>query len=194
MATDLSATARRAPSDADTDMGHEYDGIREYDNRLPNWWLATLLLSTIFAYGYFFYYHVVENGGSSLADNYKADVAEANSRSAGPIDDKILTGLFTQGASDGAAVFKTTCAVCHGDDGQGKIGPNLTDNAWLHGGKPMDIYNTISNGVVQKGMPAWRSQLGDAKVRLLAAYVAGTLKGKNIANPAKPPEPDAKPE
>lgn len=170
------------------DMGHDFDGIRELDNRLPNWWLGILFGTVIFGYGYWMYYHVLE-GPSTLAQ-YQAEEAEAQKKlaaqAASVSDDQVVKlskdeHVITQAK----ALFTTTCAACHGPEGEGKIGPNLTDGAWLHGSKPTDIYKTISSGVAAKGMPAWEPVLGPEKVRWLTAYVE-TLKGKNL--PGKGPE------
>lgn len=180
------AAPKKVNTEVDADTGHEYDGIREYDNRLPNWWLAVLLVSVVWSYGYFFYYHVFDNPGGLWA-TYKVE-AEAFAKLYKPADEAAIMAVAPQAKTDGAALFKTTCAVCHGDKGEGKIGPNLTDNAWLHGGKPAQVYETIWKGVISKGMPSWGPQLGEAKVKLLAAYIATEIKGKNIPNPAKPPE------
>ena len=174
-----------AAGGADVDTGHDYDGIREYDNRLPNWWLATLFISIVFGYGYFFYYHVFDGG--SLAATYAAEAAEAASHQAGPVDDVTILALAgsTLMQEKAAPLFQAQCVACHGPNGEGKIGPNLTDKFWIHGGKPTEIYNTISKGVVSKGMLAWGPILGDEKVRMMAAYIT-TLKGKNL--PGKAPE------
>jgi cytochrome c oxidase cbb3-type subunit 3 len=82
-------------------------------------------------------------------------------------------------------VYQQNCATCHGAEGQGLIGPNLTDNAWLQGGKPVDIHKTIAQGSVAKGMPAWERTLGVERVRAVTAYVL-TFKGRNV--PGKPPQ------
>jgi mono/diheme cytochrome c family protein len=78
-------------------------------------------------------------------------------------------------AAEGGALWKSTCAVCHGAEGQGLIGPSLTDDVWLHGDRPAEIYETIARGVPSRGMPAWEPVLGADKVRTLAAFVHGRL-------------------
>lgn len=180
-----------APNETEVgpDMGHDYDGIRELDNRLPNWWLITLFGAVVFAFGYWTYYHVFEWDKGLWADLQadEAAAAEAAAKNA-PVTDELLTSLG--GSPDvkqkGEALFKQQCAACHGDNGEGKIGPNLTDKFWIHGGKPTDLYKTISTGVAAKGMPAWEPQLGAERTRWLAAYVSGTLRDKNL--PGKAPE------
>ncbi|MCB1149993.1 c-type cytochrome, partial [bacterium] len=87
----------------------------------------------------------------------------------------------------GREIFQTYCVVCHLEQGQGLVGPNLTDRFWIHGGKPMDIYNTVTNGVLDKGMAAWGNQLGPTRVQAVVAYVL-TLRNTNV--PGKDPQGD----
>ena len=167
---------------------HVYDDIEEHDNRLPNWWLGILWTTIAFGFGYWFYYHVAEAGQSPLSE-YQQEASEAARRLADskPLSNETLLALVKdeQTLNNGKQLFQQNCATCHGAQGEGKIGPNLTDNAWLHGGKPVEIHKTISEGAVAKGMPAWERTLGPGRVRALAAYVL-TLKGLNV--PGKPPQ------
>ena len=167
---------------------HVYDGIEEMDNRLPNWWLGILWGTIVFAFGYWMYYHVTGSGPDQLGE-YRAEAAEFAKRSAGnkPASDELLLALAGDPSTTGAgkAAFQQNCAACHGADGQGLIGPNLTDTFWLYGGKPVAIHKSIADGVVAKGMPAWERTLGAERVRAITAYVL-TLKGRNVAG--KPPQ------
>ncbi len=103
----------------------------------------------------------------------------------------LTAGLLEQLADDPAAqheakgLFTASCAACHGAEGQGAVGPNLTDAAWLHGSAPLQIHASITTGFPDKGMAPFKNLLGERKVRLLAGYVL-TLKGKNLKG--KPPE------
>jgi cytochrome c oxidase cbb3-type subunit 3 len=172
---------------ANEDTGHDYDGIRELDNRLPNWWLATLGITVAFGYGYWIFMHVL-SGPSQLAAWHAEEAAVAQKAAAsGPVTDQLLTGLAhsEEVKQKAEVIFGQVCAVCHGAKGEGKLGPNLTDAYWIHGPRPTDIFKTISKGVTTKGMPAWEPQLGAEKTRWLAAYVS-TLRGKNL--PGKAPE------
>ena len=176
------------PHDAGApDTGHEYDGIRELDNVLPNWWLATLFLTIVFGFGYWAWFEMLHAGPTSR-EGYAAEidaaakVARERAKSQGAVTDDLLVQL-SQAPSTvaaGAATFKSTCAACHGAEGQGLIGPNLTDRFWLHGGKPTAILKTVSEGVPSKGMVAWEPSLGADRVQEVVAYVL-TLKGKNLA-------------
>lgn len=173
--------------DVEPDSGHDYDGIRELDNPLPNWWLTVLYGSIVFAFGYWIFYQKL--GGTSLTMQLRRDDAEAVARMAAtaPVTDELLTTLSGDAATlDKAhALFVQQCAQCHNADGSGKIGPNLTDEFWLHGARPSEIYATISKGVAIKGMPAWGPLLGGEKIKWLASYVV-TLKDKRL--PGRAPE------
>jgi len=172
---------------------HVYDGIEEMDNRLPNWWLGILWGTLVFGLGYWFYYHVTSMGPGQLAA-YQSEASEAMRRAAAnkPISDELLLGLAKdpQTLGTGQAVFQSQCAACHGAQGEGKIGPNLTDNYWLHGSKPVELHKVVTEGVVAKGMPSWERTLGPERVRAVVAYVM-TLKGKNV--PGKAPQGDPAP-
>lgn len=167
---------------------HVYDGIEELDNHLPNWWLFILWTTIVFGFGYWFYYHASGTGPGSMAV-YQAEAAEAARKAASnkPVSDETLLALVkdSQSVEQGKAQFLQQCASCHGQKGEGLIGPNLTDAAWLHGGKPMDVHKTVAEGVVAKGMPAWERTLGAERVRSIVAYVL-TLKNTNV--PGKPPQ------
>jgi cytochrome c oxidase cbb3-type subunit 3 len=168
---------------------HEYDGIEEADNELPRWWLAIFYLSLLFALGYWFYYHEF-NVGLGTAAAYQRDQAELEaSRPKGPqglSDEQIRT--WQQDAalvSEGALLFKTNCLACHGEKGEGKIGANLTDVHWIHGGNPVAIHQTIVEGVVAKGMLAWGPILGPDGVQKVTAFVL-SIRNSNV--PGKPAE------
>ncbi len=176
----------------ETEIVHEYDGIIEHDNALPRWWLYSLYGTIVFAVFYWMSYEVLGSLPSTTAEFDAAAsakrAAEAEAlRAAGPATDVTLTKLSEDGATvaAGKAVFEQSCAACHKPDGSGQIGPNLTDQAWLHGGRPEQIYATVKNGVPKNGMQAWGGQLGEEKTRSVVAYVL-TMKGKNL--PGKAPQ------
>lgn len=150
---------------------HVYDGIEEADNRLPLWWLWTFYLAMAFAVGYWFYYHEYDVGQLPMAE-YETALA-AMPDDGGDVDEDVLIALGEDGTAveAGQAIFGTHCAVCHGDDAQGNIGPNLTDPNWIHGGSASDIHHSIRVGVPTQGMPAWGRTLGGESVQQLTAYV-----------------------
>ncbi|HLT46147.1 MAG TPA: cbb3-type cytochrome c oxidase N-terminal domain-containing protein [Rubricoccaceae bacterium] len=190
-----SAPARRdAGAPAPIMAGHKYDGIREYDNPMPGWWSWTFVATIVFAVVYGLGLHAF-----GWIDTYEDDLAEAQAElarirevyaSTGPAF-KTDPGALRAYAADpayvqaGAAVFATTCAACHGDAGQGLIGPNLTDAYWLHGNAPEDVYRVISDGVPANGMPAWDGMLSEEEQAQAMAFVL-SLQGTDPPNPKEP--------
>lgn len=167
---------------------HIFDGIEEQDNHMPNWWLLILWATIIFAFGYWYYYHSAGMGPLQW-EAYQAEVDEQTRKAASsqPLSDELLLSFSKNGGmlQEGQQQFQQQCASCHGAQGQGLIGPNLTDDFWLHGGKPMQLHKAVSEGIVAKGMPAWGRTLGAERVKAVVAYVL-TLKNTNV--PGKPPQ------
>ena len=162
---------------------HEVDGIQEYDNRLPNWWLYTLFGSILFAGGYWLYFHAFE-WGETPSRAYKREMSEIAAKAGKTVvlSSDEVSALANDSAliKDGASVFATTCTPCHGANGGGTVGPNLTDTFWIHGGSPESIYTTIREGFPAKGMPSWGPQLGDKRTQAVTAYVL-SLRNTNVA-------------
>lgn len=167
---------------------HVYDDIQEEDNQLPNWWLFILFATIVFGFGYWFVYHTTKQAPNP-PEVYRADVEALKKAraAANPMSDEALADLAKDPAmlAAGQEVYKTTCASCHAQDGQGLVGPNLTDKFWIHGNKPTDIAKAVDEGFADKGMPPWGPVLGPDKVRKVTAYVL-SLKGKNL--PGKEPQ------
>ncbi len=183
-------------------LDHEYDGIQEYDNPLPGWWVTIFWATIIFAPVYILFYHF---GPGLLAhEKYQAEMDAFYQRQAeelaalGEVTDEMLLTLKENPAmlADGETTFRSKCSQCHGMFGEGGIGPNLTDRYWIHGGAPTNIYHTISEGVPDKGMLTWKNQLPPAKIMAVAAYVL-TLQGTSPPNAKAPQgelwEPEAGP-
>lgn len=171
--------------------GHEYDGIKEYDNPLPRWWLIIFWGTIVFAAGYYAYYQL----GSGPTLQQELEVAMANMpKPVAPVaatpteSDEELTAAFASiNLADGKAQYDGKCAACHGQELQGLIGPNLTDNYWLHGkGTPSDIVKVVRVGVADKGMPAWENMLKKEEIYAVTAYII-SKKGSNPAG-AKAPQ------
>ncbi len=154
---------------------HSYDGIQEYDKRLPRWWLLTLYGAMVYAVLYWSYYHAYKIGGEPgrALELQMAENAERALKNSGVIDDSVLyrMSLDPQALAAGKVTFDTTCAACHKPDMTGLIGPNLVDNQWIHGGKPMDSVKVVVEGVLAKGMPAWGPVLGKQKITEVIAYI-----------------------
>jgi cytochrome c oxidase cbb3-type subunit 3 len=151
-------------------LGHgaESDGIEEYDNPMPNWWVGLFYVTILWAAGYVAYYHFIAK--KSYVGALAAQMAEAEAR--WPRSTQLARVEMTPAAiAAGEAVYQGNCVACHGPALQGGIGPNLTDTTWIHGGAPEAIVATITNGVAAKGMPSWGPILGIEKVGEVAAYV-----------------------
>jgi cytochrome c oxidase cbb3-type subunit III len=190
-------------------LNHEYDGILEYDNPMPKWWLWIFWGTFYFSIGYYVHFQLTGNG-LSVAQAFEEDVAQAREREAshalgGGVTEQSLTELSHNKAilGDAARLFALRCATCHGPQGEGLIGPNLTDGYWLHGDASlMSIYGIISEGVQSKGMPPWNRQLKPIELAKLAAFV-GSIRNTNVAGPkgqegtlvgpGTAPEPNAAP-
>lgn len=160
-------------------MDHEYDGIRELDNPVPAWLAAIFYGSIGFGVVYLFIFHVV--GWAPLSgEEYASEVAmaEVMYKDVELPDDALVFLDDPMSLANGQETFKSFCATCHGDLGQGGAGPNMTDDYWLHGNTIPDLYKTITNGVPEKGMISWKSQL-TSKQRLEVASYIQTLHGTN---------------
>ncbi|MBS1530748.1 MAG: c-type cytochrome [Bacteroidetes bacterium] len=170
----------------------DYDGIKELDNPTPAWFMALFYVTIAFGIGYLLIYHVFKTAPLQY-EEYKiemADAAKAKAQylaKAGEKVDENTVKLSTDPAvlADGKSVFTQRCAPCHGDHGQGVVGPNLTDDYWLHGNKINDIFKTIEYGVPAKGMPTWESQLTPKQIADVANYIK-SIHGTNPANPKEP--------
>ncbi len=177
------------PTDRDRLIEHSYDGIQEYDNPMPRWWVTTFWITIAFAIFYYINPFNTGYGRGSIAE-YETDMAAfraAHPDNVGGGDARQLLALVKRSAevSKGKAVYAARCAVCHGADGGGIIGPNLTDNAWIHGGTIDSVYITINNGVLAKGMPQWSKILKPDELSNVVAYV-WTLYGTTPKTPKAP--------
>jgi cytochrome c oxidase cbb3-type subunit 3 len=176
-------------------LDHNYDGIKELDNRLPPWWIYLFYITIIFGVVYLVRFHVFNDYDQEL--EFEQEMAEARlaieeyKKTAKDLVDVNTVELLTE-ASDlkaGEAIFNTNCAVCHMNDGGGGIGPNLTDDYWILGGGIKNVFQTISEGGrAGKGMVAWKSNLKPSEIAQVASYLLG-MQGTTPANP-KAPEGD----
>jgi cytochrome c oxidase cbb3-type subunit 3 len=179
-------------SDGDRLLDHEYDGIEEYDNPLPGWWSWIFVATIVFSLGYWLYYQIGPGlSDIALYDDEVRVAAEHQARLAPPpgasVSEESLRALArdARAVAGGREIFATRCMPCHGPEGQGVVGPNLTDDYWIHGRTLVEIRRTISEGVPEKGMVPWRDQLKPDEISGLAAYVS-TLAGTKPANPKAP--------
>jgi cytochrome c oxidase cbb3-type subunit 3 len=173
-------------------MDHNYDGIRELDNSLPPWWVAMFYLTIGFAFVYIGYMHFSDYGLSSIQE-YELEMEQAEeavqaylSRQSNLVDESNVEMLTDQADLEaGKIIFQTQCAVCHGTMGEGGIGPNMTDNYFIHGGTIKDAFKTVKYGVPEKGMISWSSQLSAGDMAKVSSYIL-TLVGTNPPNQKEP--------
>ena len=187
---------KAVPVEKETDilLDHDYDGIKELDNALPPWWKYGFYFTILVAALYLLRYHVWKTGPDPQQEydqEMKAAAAQLeayNKKSGGSVDEKTVTMADTKGIAQGAKLFGSNCFACHGIKGEGGVGPNLTDNYWLHGGKINDVFKTIKYGVSDKGMPSWEKAYSPEQIKYLASYVK-SIAGTNPPN-AKAPQGD----
>ncbi len=179
--------------EADIMLDHNYDGIRELDNHLPPWWKWLFYLSIVFSVVYMIFYHVTDTLPSTIQE-YENEVAVAQeqarklkaSNPVAAIDETNVTVVTDALAiADGKQTFLNNCASCHRKDGGGDIGPNLTDEYWIHGGSIKDIFKVVRHGVQNTNMIAWEGFVSPEKMQNVSSYIL-TLKGTNPENPKKP--------
>lgn len=187
----------RDPKHADLLLNHEYDGIREFDNPTPGWWHLLFLLSIVFSFFYFLYYEVNPESATLQANWQAAKVADTRRQfgSVGELAGDEATIQKMRGDARfleiAASIYAGNCAQCHGKDGRGDIGVNLTDNEYKNVNRVEDLYAVITRGAGGQAMPAWENRLSQNERVILAAYIAN-LRGS--ATNGKPPEGKAIPD
>ena len=179
---------------------HDYDGITELDSLLPKWWLWLFWGCIVFGIIYYIYFEIAKVGPGS-GKEYAMEMEAARKAEAAlmanappvnleePSKDKVIL-------AKGQAIFMANCIPCHGMQAQGIIGPNLTDDFWIHGGKFANIKTTITEGVPAKGMISWKLTMKEPDIHAVASYV-WSIHGTDVSKavpPPKAPEPEAKEE
>ncbi|MGI0105174.1 cbb3-type cytochrome c oxidase N-terminal domain-containing protein [Salinimicrobium sp. WS361] len=183
------AGTRPISEEKELELDHNYDGIKELDNKLPPWWLYSFYASIVFAAGYLAYYHLWD-GENQVAEFEKEMLAakiqvEEYKKTAPDLVNAENVVLLTEAADlkKGETIYQTNCMACHAPDGGGGIGPNLTDEHWILGGGIKNVFHTVSEGGrAGKGMIAWKSSLKPAEIQQVASYVL-SLQGTSPANP-----------
>jgi cytochrome c oxidase cbb3-type subunit 3 len=178
-----------ADQEQDRLLEHDYDGIKEYDNPMPRWWLWIFYATIVFVPLYYVLPGRLGENGGNIAE-YEREVAahQASEPPAAPVmSDDALLALARDGEAleEGREVWVKNCAACHGVEGGGLIGPNLTDAAWIHGSAPGAIHRTIVEGVLAKGMPPWGRLLKPEEIDQVTAYVI-SIRGTTPPNPKAP--------
>ncbi len=181
--------------EAEVLTSHEYDGIKELDNKLPPWWVYGFFFTIIYSIVYLFDYHVLRTSPLSHGE-YEQQMAEGEAQkkerlkiAGANIDENTVVALSDEGTiAAGKGIYEGNCAPCHGLAGEGLVGPNLTDVFWLHGGGIKNVFKTIKYGVPAKGMIAWQNQLKPEAIQKVSSYIL-SLQGSNPPN-AKTPQGD----
>ncbi len=170
---------------------HDFDGIKELDSKIPPWFSWLFIITIIFAAYYMIDYHVIGSGQVQL-EEYTNEVQaaslerEALIKSGAFVNEETVT-LLTEGSGleAGKAIYDLNCIACHAADGGGIVGPNLTDDYWIHGGGIKNVFKVIKYGVVEKGMISWQTQLNPNQIQEVASYIM-SLHGTTPAAPKQP--------
>lgn len=171
---------------------HTYDGIQELDNPTPVWFNALFYSTIVFAVGYLLVYHVF-GWGMNQEQEYLAEMEAAEKQrmeflatSGTNIDENsVVLDLGPEMVTAGQEIYLQNCGMCHGNQGEGMIGPNLTDEYWLHGGDIKDIFRVVKYGVPDKGMVPWESSLTPVQIAQVSNFIA-SIGGTNPPNPKEP--------
>ncbi len=186
------ASLHSLSQEKDLIMEHAYDGIAELDNPTPPWFMGLFYSTIVIAVVYMIVYHVI-GSGDIMVQEYTQEMAAGEQQRdayikkvAGSINENTVT-LVKDAKSIGAgnALFAQYCVACHGTNAEGKVGPNLTDAYWLHGGHVKAVFHTITEGVPEKGMISWKRQLNPLQVQQLASYIL-SLQGSKPAGAKEP--------
>lgn len=184
---------RLQPMEKEKDLlfHHDFDGIRELDNRIPPWFNFLFYGTIIWSVIYLMVFHVFDDG-QIQSKEYLAEINQAKIER----DYLIKTGAFINEETvtfvndaatlaEGKDVYTKNCVACHTADGGGLVGPNLTDEYWVHGGGIKNVFKVIKDGVPSKGMISWQTQLDPKKMQAVASYIL-TMQGTKPANPKAP--------
>lgn len=173
---------------------HEHDGIRELDNNLPPWWLWGFYFTIAFGPFYIAYYHFMD--GPSSHQEWVTQMEQAEEAKAAYLagmsnlidENNVEASMDESSLAEGKQIWIDNCAACHGANGEGGVGPNMTDKFWIHGGGIKNVFKTIKYGVPAKGMIPWEAQLSPGQMKNVASYIL-SLEGTNPAG-AKEPQGD----
>ncbi len=169
-------------------LDHNYDGIRELDNDLPPWWKYGFYITILWACIYLVHFHVTKTGSLQL-EEYNTELKQADAaladyrkKSLSMVDETHVVQLKDEASLTlGKQLFLDNCSACHGKSGQGIVGPNLTDDYWLHGGSMNDIFKTIKYGYQEKGMKSWKDDFSASRIQAIASFIKG-IHGTNPPN------------
>lgn len=172
----------------DLDLNHDYDGIRELDNNIPKWWQFAFGGTVVIGIIYIFRMFVTESLPDQITELHEDQriaaikMAEYLKNSANNVDENTVAMLDAGGIAQGAELYAKNCVACHGNAGEGTIGPNLTDEYWVHKGGIKDVFYSIKYGWPEKGMKSWKDDFSPVQIAQLASYVK-SLAGTTPPNP-----------
>ena len=174
-------------------LDHDFDGIRELNNPPPPWLMLIFYGTIIWSVFYVFHYHILKTGPTQ-DEEYAEAVKEAESKKPAQVADfdEAKIEVLSDEASIAAGMEKYTkmgCASCHMPNGAGSVGPNLTDNHYLHGNTPEEVFKIIKYGAQGTSMIAYKDQMSDKDIQLITSYILTEFDGKNVEN-GKAPEGD----
>lgn len=196
MATDIEKNQHNKDYEYDTLTNerlikdHDYDGIRELDNDLPPWWKWLFYLCIVFAVVYLVNLFVFKSDNLVQEKEFQNEMAEAQmampETSKQAEEFKIILLEDEASLASGAETWAKICAVCHLADGGGLVGPNMTDNFWIHGNTIEEQFNIVTNGVIEKGMIPYKDQLSEQKRLEVISYINLKIVGTTPATPKAP--------
>jgi cytochrome c oxidase cbb3-type subunit 3 len=170
----------------------EHDGIQEQDNKLPRWWVLLFEITVVFGFLYLMWFHVL-GIGRGQEKKYEDMMAQAEAAQAARMKQMMANMDFSVPSThppvleEGGQIYQTNCASCHHSTGRGLIGPNLTDAYWIHGAEFADTMYVIENGVLEKGMQAWKDSLSLRQRHAVASYIY-SIRGSNPPEPVRAPQ------
>lgn len=169
---------------------HEYDGIKELDNPLPPWLKYLFYVTIVVSFSYLTLLFVFEDDDIVQRKEYRKEIMAARAKTEVAVKEESAKAAAAplsqeQILAAGKAIYDKTCLVCHGKFGEGLVGPNFTDEYWIHGGRPEDLLKVINDGVIEKGMISYKSQLNPTQINHVITYIL-SLQGTNPPNPKAP--------
>ncbi|MDP2304242.1 MAG: cbb3-type cytochrome c oxidase N-terminal domain-containing protein [Ignavibacteria bacterium] len=189
---DLLIDAKPIENEKEILLDHDYDGIKELNNNLPPWWKYLFYITIVWSIIYMLVFHVFDIGKLMEAEYAEeielAELQKAQFLAGGEFIDEnnVKVSMDPGTLFSGKEIFVKYCAACHGNFGEGLVGPNFTDEYWIHGGDIKNLFLIIKNGVPEKGMISWKSQLNPKNMQEVGSYIL-SLQGTNPPN-QKPPQ------
>lgn len=171
--------------------GHEeYDGIKELDNPLPPWLKYIFYITIIISFSYLMLLVVFKDDSIIQKKEYSKEMAAARAKTEVAVKEEAVKSAAAPMSQEqilaaGKVTFDKICNVCHGKFGEGLVGPNFTDDYWIHGGTPEELKKIIVDGVIEKGMLSYKSQLNNKQIDQVIAYIL-SLQGTNPPNQKAP--------